>query len=149
MNKKIREIVLGLLFTLIFVSHALAIEVQVYKSPYCGCCENWSEHLEENSFTIITEEMSDMEVFKNKLGIPVQLRSCHTAVIEGYVIEGHVPASDIKRLLKEHPDIKGLAVPGMPIGSPGMGQSNRGGSFNVIGINNDGSTFTYSSYSQR
>jgi hypothetical protein len=149
MTKKIRAIILGLLFTLIVVSHALAIEVQVYKSPYCGCCSNWSEHLEENSFTVITEEMSDMKAFKDKLGIPVHLRSCHTAVIEGYFIEGHVPASDIERLLKEHPVIKGLAVPGMPTGSPGMEQGNRRDRYNVLGINNDGSTFIYSSYSQK
>ena len=146
MANKLIKVVFILFITLTVASNAFALEAKVYKSPYCGCCSNWSDHMESNGFTITTEKVSDLDTFKNQLEIPIHLRSCHTAVIEGYIIEGHVPASDIMRLLKERPDIKGLAVPGMPIGSPGMEQGGRIDSFNVLGIQNDGSTFIYNSY---
>ncbi len=146
MADKLTQIALALFMSLTIASNAHALEAKVYKSPYCGCCTNWSDHMEDNGFTIATEKVSDLDTFKNQLEIPVDLRSCHTAVIEGYVIEGHVPVSDIMRLLKERPDIKGLAVPGMPIGSPGMEQRGRMDSFNVLGIQKDGSTFIYNSY---
>jgi hypothetical protein len=148
MTNRLNLILLGLVFVFIVASSAIASEIKVYKSPYCGCCENWSEQMEKDGFSIVTEKISDMETFKNKLEIPVDLRSCHTAVVDGYVLEGHVPASEIKRLLKERPDIKGLAVPGMPIGSPGMEMGGRRDSFNVLGIQKDGSTFIYKSYSE-
>lgn len=148
MTNRLSLIVLGLILALTVASSAMASEVKVYKSPYCGCCGSWSEQMEKDGFTIVTEKRSDMETFKNKLDIPVHLRSCHTAVVDGYVLEGHVPASEIKRLLKERPDIKGLAVPGMPIGSPGMEMRGRKDSYNVLGIKKDGSTFIYKSYSE-
>ena len=95
-------------------------EVTVYKSPTCGCCGKWVSHLEENGFRVITHNVSNVTPVKTKAGLPPGLASCHTAFVEGYVIEGHVPASDVARLLKERPAVEGLAVPRMPIGSPGM-----------------------------
>ncbi len=94
--------------------------IKVYKSPTCGCCTAWVDHLIDNGFTVDVVEKTDVSPFKRHLGVPPQLHSCHTAEIDGYVIEGHVPAADIKRMLAERPPIRGLAVPGMPQGSPGM-----------------------------
>ena len=94
--------------------------VTVYKTPTCGCCGKWVEHLEANGFDVESHDLPDVGPLKRENGIPRQLSSCHTAFVEGYVIEGHVPAADIVRLLDERPAVSGLAVPGMPIGSPGM-----------------------------
>ncbi|MBF0453388.1 MAG: DUF411 domain-containing protein [Magnetococcales bacterium] len=95
-------------------------EVMVYKSPYCGCCGGWVKHMEESGFRVKVENSDEMGVIKSRLGVPETMNSCHTAVIDGYVIEGHVPASDVRKLLKERPAVDGLAAPGMPMGSPGM-----------------------------
>ncbi len=97
-----------------------APEAMVYKSPACGCCNKWAEHLEAAGFKVRTKDVRDMTAVKVEHGITAQLASCHTAIIDGYVVEGHVPADAIMRMLDERPDIAGLAVPGMPIGSPGM-----------------------------
>lgn len=94
--------------------------VQVYKSPTCGCCANWVKHLEQHGFTTKVTETDKLDEIKAQHRIPKAAQSCHTAVVDGYVIEGHVPATDVQRLLKERPAVAGLAVPGMPIGSPGM-----------------------------
>lgn len=94
--------------------------VTVYKSPTCGCCGKWVEHLRENGFEVETVDVNAMTSVKESLGVPRSMHSCHTAQVGGYVIEGHVPAEDIRRLLQQRPPIAGLAVPGMPIGSPGM-----------------------------
>ncbi len=94
--------------------------ITVYKSATCGCCNGWVDHLEQAGYAVETEDRNDMLAVKEQLGVARELGSCHTAVIEGYVIEGHVPGDVIARLLSERPDIAGLAVPGMPIGSPGM-----------------------------
>ena len=108
-----------------FVSHAVRAEepmIKVYKSPTCGCCGAWVEHLNEAGFRVVAENVSQDALWKlkTKAGITDDLSSCHTAFVEGYVIEGHVPAEDIRRLLDEKPEGLGLSVPGMPIGSPGM-----------------------------
>jgi hypothetical protein len=97
-----------------------AIEITVYKTPTCGCCGKWVDHLRESGFTVITKEMDNLSGVKAENGVPRELSSCHTGVVDGYVIEGHIPADIILRLLKERPDVKGIAVPGMPAGSPGM-----------------------------
>ena len=97
-----------------------AAEIIVYKSPTCGCCKLWIEHLEQNGFKVKAYNTENVVAHKQRLGLLPELASCHTAVVNGYVIEGHVPAADIKRLLREKPKIAGLAVPGMPMGSPGM-----------------------------
>ena len=95
-------------------------EVVMHKDPNCGCCGAWAQHLESNGFRVKTVPERDMEAVKRRLAVPQRLTSCHTAKVGGYVIEGHVPASAIKRLLREKPAVAGLAVPGMPVGSPGM-----------------------------
>lgn len=94
--------------------------IQVYKTPTCGCCSKWIDHLKQAGFTVEATELASLESLKAMNGVPPKLASCHTALVEGYVIEGHVPASDVRRLLAEKPKVAGLAVPGMPMGSPGM-----------------------------
>ena len=94
--------------------------VEVYKSPTCGCCTDWIKHLRQNGFSVKAHDVADASEYRAKFGVPDQLGSCHTATVSGYAIEGHVPAREIKRLLAEKPKAKGLAVPGMPRGSPGM-----------------------------
>lgn len=97
------------------------INIQVFKSPTWGCCGDWVKYLEENGFDAIVEDVQDISLIKSRYHVPSELQSCHTAIVDGYVIEGHVPVREIYRLLNEHPDIIGLAVAGMPSGSPGMG----------------------------
>jgi len=94
--------------------------ISIKKDPWCGCCTGWARHLEQAGFAVDVEEIEAMEAVKDNLGIPAELRSCHTATIDGYVVEGHVPAEAIFALLEERPQLTGLAVAGMPIGSPGM-----------------------------
>ena len=95
-------------------------KLQVFKSPTCGCCTKWIDHLEAAGFEVEAHDTSRLDAMKDENGVPRTLRSCHTALVEGYVIEGHVPVADVKRLLEERPEVAGLAVPEMPIGSPGM-----------------------------
>ena len=95
-------------------------ELRVYKSPTCGCCAKWVDHMEEAGFKVSVEETVDMRGVKLRAGVPLEISSCHTTVVGDYVIEGHVPASVVKRFLEEAPEVKGITVPGMPIGSPGM-----------------------------
>jgi len=94
--------------------------VEVYKSPTCGCCGKWIDYLEANGFRVEATDVPDVAPLKAKYGVPEGMDSCHTALVEGYVVEGHVPVADIQRLLTERPEIDGIAVPGMPMGSPGM-----------------------------
>lgn len=117
----------------------------VYKSPTCGCCTGWVEHLREAGHEVETVDVADpaqLQGMKRGGGVPADLGSCHTAVVEGYTIEGHVPAESIERLLRERPDIKGLAVPGMPIGSPGMEGPNPQ-RYEVIAFTEDGERSVY------
>ena len=119
--------------------------ITVYKDPNCGCCKNWIEHLRKHGFTVDAKDTPDMNTIKATLGVPGALTSCHTAVVEGYLIEGHVPASDIDRLLASKPKVKGLAVPGMPMGSPGM----EGGAkqhYQVLTFDKAGKTKVFASY---
>jgi hypothetical protein len=95
-------------------------EVMVYKTPTCGCCNKWIDHLKRAGFTVKSEDLPDLSLLKQMHGVPQRLGACHTALVDGYVVEGHVPADDVKRLLAERPKVVGVAVPGMPIGSPGM-----------------------------
>ncbi|WP_291994920.1 DUF411 domain-containing protein [Candidatus Accumulibacter sp. ACC003] len=118
-----------LLLALVVVAAAQAFaqdappRVEVFKSASCSCCGGWVEHLRDNGFAVSTHDIEDVSAKRAKLGMPEKFGSCHTATVKGYVIEGHVPAADIKRLLKEKPQALGLAVPGMPASSPGMGGS--------------------------
>lgn len=113
--------------------------VEVFKSPYCGCCGKWVEHLQQNGFQVSTRDVNDVPAARQKLGMPDSLGSCHSARIGGYVVEGHVPAADIRRLLKERPQALGLAVPAMPPGSPGM-ESSRPTPFDTLLVGRDGAT---------
>ena len=121
-------------------------EMTVYKSPTCGCCGKWITHMEENGFKVNAVDLVEMNVVKEKYGIQKNLASCHTAVIDGYFIEGHVPANDVKRLLTEKTKTKGLTVPGMPIGSPGMEMGDRVDAYQVLSVNEDGSTEVFNQY---
>jgi len=106
--------------------------LEVYKSPSCGCCGAWVDHMRSAGFQVLVTDITDLHPIKNKFGVVPELRACHSAVIDGYVIEGHVPAREVMRLLKDRPKAIGLAVPGMPIGSPGMEQGSRRDPFQVI-----------------
>lgn len=94
--------------------------VELYKNPYCGCCDLYAEHLAENGFDVKMINTNDMQSIKQKFGVPEKLEGCHTATIDGYVFEGLIPAENIQRVLAERPPVKGLSVPGMPVGAPGM-----------------------------
>lgn len=122
--------------------------IHVMKDPNCGCCSAWIEILENDGFSVTTEASAGTLLMRYKLdnGIPQEMASCHTGRIEGYMIEGHVPAADIWRLLDERPDAVGLAVPGMPYGSPGMGPESEREAFDVFLIRGDGSTEVFTSY---
>jgi hypothetical protein len=119
------------------------VPVQVFKDASCGCCALWVEHLRRQGFAPTTENVADMQAVKEVYKVPARTRSCHTAVVGGYVIEGHVPAAEIQRLLKEKPKVAGLAVPGMPIGSPGMEGANAR-PYDVLTFDSAGKTAVYS-----
>lgn len=124
---------------------ASAEEIMVYKSPTCGCCKKWVRHLRDAGFKVKTEDHRNLTPVKQSIGVSPRFQSCHTAKVGKYFIEGHVPASDIKKLLKEKPDIRGLSVPGMPMGSPGM-EGRRKDKYNVIAIDKNNNATIYSSY---
>lgn len=118
-------------------THAIASEIVVYQSRTCGCCKKWVGHLKDNGFKVRSEFVDDVTDVKLKLDLPMKLASCHTAVVNGYVVEGHVPAKAIKKMLSEKPLIKGIAVPGMPIGSPGM-EGSHSEAYDVIAFGKNG-----------
>ncbi len=111
----------------------MLLEITVYKTPTCGCCSKWVSHLESNGFKVNAIDQNDLSSLKAQLGIAPNLQACHTAKTGHYFVEGHVPASDIKKMLTTKPDIKGLTVPGMPMGSPGM-EGARKDNYNVLAI---------------
>jgi hypothetical protein len=117
----------------------------VYKDPDCGCCKSWVEYLRKHGFRIEAKDTRDMDQVKVNLGVPKSLMSCHTAIVGGYIIEGHVPAADIERLLKQKPKIAGLAVPGMPTGSPGM-EGSPPVHYQVIAFERSGKTRVFSNH---
>ena len=115
--------------------------ITVYKDPSCGCCKQWVDHLRTNGFAPDVHDRSDMDALKDSLGVPATLRSCHTAVVAQYVIEGHVPAADVMQLLATKPaKTMGLAAPGMPAGSPGMEMGGRVDHYDVIAFASGGAT---------
>lgn len=123
-------------------------EIHVVKNPTCGCCNAWIEILKDKGFYVTTEDRSGglLTEFKIESGIPNDMMACHTAKIDGYFIEGHVPANDIKRLIADRPDALGLAVPGMPYGSPGMGPEDEREAFDVYVIGDDGTAKVFQHY---
>lgn len=132
------SLLLAPLALLACVESAAAATIEVVKSPYCGCCTHWVEYLRAEGFEVRVVEAEDVTPTARRLGVPDDLRSCHTASVEGYAIEGHVPAADIRRLLEQRPQAAGIAVPGMPIGSPGMEQGNRRQPFQTILFTREG-----------
>jgi hypothetical protein len=124
-----------------------AADIVVYKSPTCGCCKAWVDHLEENGFTVEVHDRYDMPLIKQQMGVPRNLQSCHTAQVGDYVIEGHVPASEIARLIAEKPAVKGLTVPGMPMGSPGM-EGPRNDPYDVLTFQDGNRPQVYSRHNQ-
>ena len=159
MNKKIQ---LSRRQLLIFASSSIAAapmigfayeagtNIHVVKNPQCGCCNAWIEILTDKGFNVTTEDRSGslLTEFKIESGVPENMMSCHTAKIDGYFIEGHVPASEIKRLLVDRPDALGLAVPSMPYGSPGMGPEDEREAYDVFIVRSDGSTEVFQHYPQ-
>ncbi|MFD2179374.1 DUF411 domain-containing protein [Veronia pacifica] len=131
----------------LFSGSVLAASGTIYKSASCGCCEDWVSHMKDNGFSLKVENSDNLYPIKKKLGLTPELASCHTAVIDGYVFEGHIPASDIQTFLQNEPkDLDGLAVPGMPLGSPGMEFDNRKQAYQVIGFSKDGKTQVFSQH---
>lgn len=124
---------------------SIADEVVVYQSRTCGCCKKWVAHLQENGFKVRSEMMDDVTEIKRKENLPMKLASCHTAKINGYIVEGHVPAVAIRKLLAEKPNLKGISVPGMPMGSPGMEGSHKE-SFDVVSFDENGSEQVFMSF---
>ena len=118
--------------------------IEVYKDPSCGCCSKWVEHLRQHKFAVRTTDTNDLEAVKAAHRVPSQLESCHTALVAGYVVEGHVPAEDIVQLLRERPAIAGIGVAGMPIGSPGMEVAGTNAqSYEVVAFDKDGRTHIF------
>ena len=131
------------------VASGAASMVQVWKDPNCGCCKDWIAHMEQNGFQTQTLDTGN-SAMRQRLGMPQKLGSCHTALVNGYVLEGHVPAREVWRLLKDKPKALGLSVPRMPVGSPGMDGVVYGGRkdpYDVLLVAKDGSTTIYQSYS--
>jgi hypothetical protein len=123
---------------------AAAPDIVVYKNPSCGCCKKWIEHLRAAGFHVTAHDTSGLAGVRARYGVPPKLTACHTAVVDGYVVEGHVPADVIQRLLKERPDLVGVAVPGMPTGSPGM-ESEMPMHYRIFTFEKSGATAVYGS----
>ena len=136
----------GVLLGLISKVHGQTHEITVYKTTTCSCCAVWVRHLRENKFTVRVIEVDSTAEYQKKNGVTATLRSCHTATVAGYTIEGHVPASEVQRMLKEKPKARGLAVPGMPVGSPGMEVGTRRDAYSVLLFDADGRTSVYRHY---
>lgn len=122
------------------------VEIVVHRSASCSCCGKWLQHMKKQGFQIKDILEEDMDAVKDRLGVPSKLRSCHTGEVAGHIIEGHVPAGDVKKLLASKSGPYGLAVPGMPVGTPGMEVGGRMDAFSVIGFDRDGKTSVFSEY---
>lgn len=123
-----------------------ANQVTVWKTPSCGCCHEWVAHLRKSGFEVVTHDVEDTAPIRQKFGLNARFGSCHTARLGSYVVEGHVPAQELRRLLREQPKALGLAVPGMPMGSPGMEMGNTRDAYDVLLVLADGSSRVYQSY---
>ncbi len=144
-KRLISKSALAAALSLPMLAMAAAPVIDVYKSEFCGCCAAWVEHLKANGFAPKVTNVANPSDYRERGGIPNELGSCHTAIVQGYAIEGHVPASDIKRLLAEKPKAKGLAVPAMPLGSPGM-EGPRKDPYDVLLVQADGKTKVFKHY---
>ena len=124
---------------------AVLATIKVWKSPSCGCCSGYVDHLRAAGFTVEVEDVADIDAVKREHGVPGHLASCHTALVDGYLVEGHVPAEVIARVLAERPEIAGVAVPGMPIGTPGMEMGSQKDPYDVVAFTADGATRVFES----
>lgn len=122
------------------------VDIDVYRSPSCECCGKWLEHLKKNNFILKDIVTDDVQAVKNKYGVSESMASCHTAVVNGYIVEGHVPANDIMTLLKTQPKIVGIAVPGMPKGTPGMEMGDKKDSYKVMSFDKENHYEVFNSY---
>ena len=129
-----------------FPATSAAPAIHVYKDPSCGCCGAWVEHLKAAGWSVSVEEVQSTAVIRRRLGMPQEFGACHTATIEGYVLEGHVPAIEVKRLLATRPAAVGLSVPGMPIGSPGMQVGDRKDPYEVLLVDRNGRAHVFARY---
>lgn len=152
-NPTRRQLLAAALLLTTYELHAkpATVAMEVWKSPTCGCCKDWIAHMEANGFSAIVRDVSEAQksTQRAKLGMPQKLGSCHTVLVGGYVVEGHVPAREVRRLLNERPRALGLAVPGMPIGSPGMDGPAYGGQkmpYAVLLVQRDASTSVFHAY---
>ncbi len=144
----LRSILHGMLALPLFLSFDLGAathQMTVFKTRTCGCCNKWVEHARANGFEVTVREVASTAEYRLKYGVPDTLQSCHTAIVEGYTVEGHVPAAEMLRLLKTRPKAKGLAVPGMPLGSPGM-EAPRRQPYSVLLFDAEGRTSVYQKY---
>ena len=149
--KSVRTLVASALLgltTLGGISTAVAAddEVVMYKDPNCGCCGKWAEHMREHGFKVKEVATTQMGQVKGEAGVPQALGSCHTAKVGGYVVEGHVPAADVRRMLTEKPAIAGISAPGMPMGSPGMEGPYPADRYDVVSFDAQGRTAVYASH---
>lgn len=127
--------------------HAAPVGVTVYKNAQCGCCRKWVDHLRNEGFTVTAKDVDDLAAIKTKLGVPASLTSCHTAIVGQYVVEGHVPAADVRKLLAEKPKVAGIGVPGMPVGSPGMEMPDMpADKYDVMSFGKDGTQKVFASH---
>ena len=144
-----RTIALSLSFVLVAALAPLAqvaTPITVYKTPTCGCCGKWIDHMRQNGFAPKVTDLPNLSMVKQSAGVPENLQSCHTSMIGGYAIEGHVPADVVRQLLKEKPAVAGIAVPGMPLGSPGMEQGDYKEPYQVLLFDKTGKTKVFASH---
>lgn len=142
-KRLLQPLMLGMLFSTL-TAQAAGV-VTVYKNPQCGCCVKWVEHLHRSGFAVAVNDVQDVSEYRARNGIPQQFGSCHTATLDGYALEGHVPVREIRRLLSERPNAIGLAVPAMPPGSPGM-EGPHSMPYQVLLVQNDGRASVYQNY---
>jgi hypothetical protein len=155
MMNKIKRLIISwvaIAFTILLATTSSAFaanlpEVVMYRDPACTCCGDWMKHMQSQGFKVKNVPIADIFAFKEKQGVTDDLASCHTAIIDDYVVEGHVPSDDIKRLLAQKPDIRGIAVPGMPVGTPGMEMGNKKDSYAVVSFDKKGQTKVFKQYS--
>lgn len=140
-------IVVAMLLTVNSAIAATELDITVYRDPDCSCCGKWIERLTAEGFNPEIVLTADVDAIKHQYGVPDNLTSCHTAIINGYVVEGHVPPADIKRLIAQQPNVVGIAVPGMPIGVPGMESEEKPEDFQVLSFDRQGNTEVFDQYS--
>ncbi len=136
-KRTVLALLAGLSLTSVVMAEAQP-SMTVYRSASCGCCSKWIKHIENHGFDVVDKVLDDVNPIKQRYGVPFKLASCHTALVDGYIIEGHVPAQDIKTLLADKPPVAGLSVPGMPVGTPGMEMGGRVDDYSIIAFDRDG-----------